>query len=227
MIEVVEDVVKTPHLQELAAGTLPIEKFKFQAKQNYKYLIEYTKALGVGLAKSPDFEAMQHFKAAISVVMDVEIPFYREDCRKKLGIGVEELEGTIMARNRRSYTSHELARSWEGSLAEMYASILPCNLMYGEDAKLLTKTCRLPKGNIYREWLDVYLSEQYVEHAENAIVFMNSLCEGKTEKELRRIEEIFLVSCQFERLAWDEYYAMSTWPVPGVFRDLEKNNKTR
>ena len=40
-IRTVEMEAETPYLKQVVEGTLPIEKFKFQVKQNYNYLIEY------------------------------------------------------------------------------------------------------------------------------------------------------------------------------------------
>jgi thiaminase/transcriptional activator TenA len=222
MIEVVEQTVKQVYFQELVAGTLPMDKFKFYAKQNYKYLVEYTKTLAIALAKSPDYDTEQVWKNGLIEVNDVEIPFFREYCRKELGLSIDELEGTIMSNVKRSYTSHELARAWEGSSAELLAAILPCALCYWQNALRLSEMCKLPKEHLYRRWIDLYFEPAYVKLCEDLIVTMNNLCEGKTEKELRRIEEIFLVSCQYELLSWDAYYNKVTWPMPQVFRDIER-----
>ena len=50
----VDAEMELPYFKQMLDGTLPIENFKFQCKQNYKYLIEYAKAWSVGFAKCPD-----------------------------------------------------------------------------------------------------------------------------------------------------------------------------
>jgi len=216
-IEVVEAEVRHPHLQELAEGTLDVNKFRFQAKQNYKYLVEYARALAVGMAKCPDHASMERFRAYLNQIMDNEIPFYKKYYKEKLGIDEKELEDTVMSSIKRAYTSHEIARAWEGTLAEMFAAILPCDLCYWEVAKRLKAICELPEGNIYREWIYMYVSEEFSRISEDAIDCMNRLAEGKSEEEMRRLEEIYLVSCQYELLSWDMYYTMQTWPLPHLF----------
>jgi len=216
-IKTVEAEIRTPHLMELAAGILPIEKFKFQAKQDYNYLIQYAKAWGVGLAKCDDYETIILWANILKETTDVELPFSRKNCIENLGIPAEELDGTIMSNIKRSYSSHELARSWEGDLAEQLTALLPCDILYCEFPKKLSEKCTLPKGNIYRNWLDFYTSGWLDDLCKEMITLINSLTKNKTEKELARLEEIYAISCNYEYLSWNMYYNMETWPIPDIF----------
>lgn len=219
-IKVVEAEVNHPHLQELAAGTLPIEKFRFQVKQNYKYLLQYTRAIAIAIAKSPDYSLMKRYRSYLDEVMDNEIPFYHKHYKEILGIGLEELDQTIMACIKRSYTSHELACSWEGDLAMLTISLLPCAVCYNEVAKRLIKICQAPQGSIYREWINMYISNVFTSAVQDIVELTNELTNNKTEAELKRLEEIYLVSCQYELLSWDMYYNMQKWPQNYLFEDL-------
>ena len=44
-------IEKTPHMQDILHGTMPDDRFRFQIKQNYNYLMEFTKCWAVGFAK--------------------------------------------------------------------------------------------------------------------------------------------------------------------------------
>jgi thiaminase/transcriptional activator TenA len=219
-MEVVDEEVKHPHLQEMASGILPEEKFIFQAKQNYQYLLEYTRAASLGIAKSPDYETMVIFQGYVNEVLDHEIPFYRQYYREKFNIDVAELDNTIMANIKRSYTSHELARSWEGDLAALTISLLPCAICYNEVAKKLIKICNAPEGSFHRDWIQMYVGEIFTTAVENIKALTDKLTENKSENELKKLEEIYLVSCQYELLSWDMYYKMETWPMPHLFENL-------
>ena len=216
-LKVVEAEVQTPHLREIVAGTLPIEKFKFQARQNYTYLIEYAKAWAVGLAKCPDFETMEIWAELVRETIEHEIPFYRTYWREKLGLSLEDLDGTVMSAIKRSYTSHELARSWEGDLAEQATALLPCAFVYWEMGKNLKEKCRLPADHLYREWIQFYTTGWYQEVCTKMILLIDRLVGGKTARELARIEEIYALGCNYEYLSWDMYYRMATWPFPEIF----------
>jgi len=214
---VVAAIVETPHMKEIVAGTLPIEKFKFQARQNYNYLIEYAKAWAVGLAKCHDYETMAMWAEFVRETIEHEIPFYRKHWKETLNLSIEDLEGTIMSNIKRSYTSHELARSWEGDLAEQVTSLLPCDIVYWEQAKVNLARCTLPKGNLYRNWIEFYTTGWFAEVCEKLIGLIDKLVAHKSERDLARIVEIYAVGCSYEYLSWDMYYNMQTWPFPEIF----------
>jgi len=216
-IRMVEAEVQTPHLQEILAGTLPLEKFRFQARQNYKYLVEYARAWAVGLAKCPDFDTMAIWAELVRETIEHEIPFYRSHWRQKLGLSLEELDGTVMSSIKRSYTSHELARSWEGDLAEQATALLPCAFVYWEMGKTMKRACQLPAGHLYREWIEFYTTGWYDEVCTKLIQLINRLAAGKSARELGRLEEIYAAGCNYEYLSWDMYYNMRTWPFPEIF----------
>jgi thiaminase/transcriptional activator TenA len=217
-IRTVELEVETPYLKQIIEGTLPIEKFKFQVKQNYSYLLEYTKALAVGFAKCQTYEQMAMWLSLMRVNFENEVDFYRVYWKEKLNISLEELDSTTMARVKRSYTSFELARSWEGDLAEHLTALLPCPIVYWQLGKHLKTKCKLPEGNIYREWIEFYTVGRFDETYKLRIELINDLTKNKTPKELARLEEIYAVSCNYEYLSWrDMYYKMETWPIEDIF----------
>jgi len=145
-IKTVKIEAETPYLKEILNSTLPIEKFKFQVKQNYNYLIEYARARAVGLAKCQTYEQMMFWLELVRETIEHEVVFYRKYWKERLGISIEEFEDTILANIKRSYTSHELARSWEGDLAEQATALLPCAFVYWETGKYLKRKCKLSKG---------------------------------------------------------------------------------
>jgi thiaminase/transcriptional activator TenA len=215
--KVVAAEAETPHIKEIVAGTLPIEKFKFQVRQNYNYLIEYARAWAIGLAKCPDYETMAVWYEYVKETVEHEIPFYREYWKKNLDISFEELDGEVMSNIKRSYTSHELARSWEGDLTEQVTALLPCDILYWELAKVNIKRCNLPKGNIYRDWIEFYTTGWFKEVCEKLITLINRLTENKSERQLAKLEEIYAVGCNYEYMSWDMYYNMKTWPFEDIF----------
>lgn len=213
----VELEAETPHLRGIVDGTLPLEKFKFQVRQNYNYLIEYAKAWAIGMAKCSDFETMSFWYEIVKETVEHEIPFYREHWKTKLGISFEEMDGTVMNNTKRSYTSHELARSWEGDLAEQVTSLLPCDVVYWEMGKYLAARCKLPAGHLYRDWIEFYTRGWFTEATQKLVALIDKLVAHKTPRELAKIEEIFAVGCNYEYLTWHSYYAMETWPIGEIF----------
>jgi len=216
--------MELPYMKEMLEGTLPLENFRFQCRQNYNYLIEYGKAWAIGFAKCSEYNEMAIWYEFVKETIEHEIPFYKEYWQDRLGVSFEEMETTIMANVKRSYTSHELARSWEGDLAEQVTALLPCDLVYWQMGQRLTSLCTLPEGHLYRDWMSFYTKGWFVEVCEKLIRLINKLTEHKTPRELAKLEEVFAIGCNYEYLSWrDMYYKMETWPLDELFP--EKFNK--
>lgn len=211
-------IEQTPHMQDILHGTMPEERFRYQIRQNYQYLMDYTRCWAVGLSRARSFSEMFDWYKIVKNTMEKTVIPNRDNWAKKLGMSMEEIDGVIMAPGKRSYTSHELARAMEGDLASCMMALFPCNVIYWFMGQHLVPQCTLPKENMYREWLEFYISPEYVEKCRNEIRMVDELCEGKPEKELDRLQEIFAVGCNYELLQWrDMYYNMEEWPMMDLF----------
>ena len=218
VLKTVDAEMELPYFKMMLDGTLPMENFRFQCKQNYNYLIEYAKAWAIGFAKCSDYQEFSMWYEVIKETVEHEIPFYKEHWQKVLDIPFSEMETTIMANVKRSYSSHELARCWEGDLAEQVNVLLPCAFVYWYMGQRLTEKCSLPEGHLYREWMSFYIRGWYAEVCERLINLINKLAANKSPRELAKMEESFAVGCNYEYLSWrDMYNKMETWPLEDIF----------
>ncbi|MBI3063097.1 MAG: thiaminase II, partial [Deltaproteobacteria bacterium] len=48
-----------PFLEELHAGTLPMDRFTYFILQDYRYLLDFAQVLCLGGAKSPDLKTLE------------------------------------------------------------------------------------------------------------------------------------------------------------------------
>src|SRR5437764_184219 len=67
-----------PFITELAAGTLPIDKFRFFLEQDNLYLQDYARCLAMGAAKSRDEVELRYFITDVNQVVDLELPSNRD-----------------------------------------------------------------------------------------------------------------------------------------------------
>ncbi|MDD3931942.1 MAG: hypothetical protein GXY22_04780 [Clostridiaceae bacterium] len=208
----------TPQMQEILRGEMPLERFQWQIRQNYQYLMEYTKCWAIGLAKAQGFDEMTRWYSIVKSTFEDTVVFNRTFWADQLGISIEDLEKTIMAEKKRSYTSHELARAFEGDLASCMMGLFPCNVLYMHMGFDLLPQCKLPQENMYYQWISYYTQPAYVDKCQKEIRMVNSLCEHKTGQELRHLLEIFAIGCNYEILQWrDMYFRMETWPLEEIF----------
>jgi thiaminase/transcriptional activator TenA len=105
---------KTEHMQDILNGTMSEERFRFQIKHNYNYLMEFTRCWGIGFAKCNGFEELNTWYRLLVDTMENEVILNRDFWAKKIGLSLEEMDKTVMAAGKRSYTSYELARSGRG-----------------------------------------------------------------------------------------------------------------
>lgn len=118
-----------PFVKGLGDGTLEQEKFKHWLKQDYVYLIEYSRLFALGASKSEDLEMMTTFAKLLHGVLDVEMELHR-NYAADFGISAEELEQTEPSAITTAYTSYMLNLSQRGGVENVVASVLACEWSY-------------------------------------------------------------------------------------------------
>jgi thiaminase (transcriptional activator TenA) len=200
-----------PFVQGMGDGTLEKEKFRFYMIQDYLYLIDYAKLFAIGAMKATDVQTMGKFAALLDSTLNEEMSLHREYA-KKFEISEKELEKAQPSPTTLAYTHYMLHVGQSGTLAELVAALLPCMWSYWEIGKELSEK---PGANneFYREWIEMYSSEEFGELATWCINLFDSLTEEKSEAELEKLEEIFLNTTRFEYMFWDMAYNEAMWPI--------------
>ncbi|MFE3890445.1 thiaminase II [Priestia sp. YIM B13446] len=200
-----------PFVQGMGDGTLEKEKFRFYMIQDYLYLIDYAKLFAIGAMKATDVQTMGKFAALLDSTLNEEMSLHREYA-KKFEISEKELEKAQPSPTTLAYTHYMLHVGQSGTLAELMAALLPCMWSYWEIGKELSEK---PGANneFYREWIEMYSSEEFGELATWCINLFDSLTEDKSEAELEKLEEIFLNTTRFEYMFWDMAYNEAMWPI--------------
>ncbi len=200
-----------PFVQGMGDGTLEKEKFRFYMIQDYLYLIDYAKLFAIGAMKATDVQIMGKFAALLDSTLNEEMGLHR-DYAKKFEISKKELEKAQPSPITLAYTHYMLHVGQSGTLAELVAALLPCMWSYWEIGKELSEK---PGANneFYREWIEMYSSEEFGELATWCINLFDLLTEDKSEAELEKLEEIFLNTTRFEYMFWDMAYNEAMWPI--------------
>ncbi|MED3990423.1 thiaminase II [Priestia aryabhattai] len=200
-----------PFVQGMGDGTLEKEKFRFYMIQDYLYLIDYAKLFAIGAMKATNLQTMGKFAALLDSTLNEEMSLHREYA-KKFEISEKELEKAQPSPTTLAYTHYMLHVGQSGTLAELVAALLPCMWSYWEIGKELSEK---PGANneFYREWIEMYSSEEFGELATWCINLFDSLTEDKSEVELEKLEEIFLNTTRFEYMFWDMAYNEAMWPI--------------
>lgn len=203
---------KHPFVQGIGQGNLDIEKFKFYMVQDYLYLIEYAKLFALGVVKAQDLDTMGKFAHVLNVITNTEMELHRQYA-KRLGIPAEELENAEPSPTTLAYTHYMLSKSQSGSLSELVAGLLPCMWSYWEIGNELNKIPGASDHEFYGEWVKMYAGDEFSKPSYWLIDLMDELAEGNSDKELKKLEEIFITTSQFEYTFWEMAYNQATWPA--------------
>jgi len=200
-----------PFLDELQAGTLPMDRFIHFMLQDYVYLLDFAQVLCLGGAKSPDLQTLEVFTRHALIAVEVERIFHAT-FGKSLGFSQKQLDATPKGPITEAYTRHLQAVARGGSLGEIVAAVLPCYWIYGEVGRRLYRN-RPKRPKIYREWIETYASEEYWKPVREQIRLMDRLGSNATGGEKKLMQSHFILSSRYEFLFWDQAYRLEEWPL--------------
>jgi len=200
-----------PFVRGIGDGKLDLEKFKFWLRQDYVFLVEYARLLGLAAARSPDLETMTRFAGLLKETLETEMSLHRAYA-DEFGISRQDLEREQPALPTRAYTDFLLRVAATGDFAELAAALLPCMWSFSEIGQRLV-TQPLPGDKRYARWITMYSSKEFAELAGWCRDLLDNLASGLPERELMKLEEAFLTSSRYEWQFWEMAWKMERWQL--------------
>ena len=194
--------VAHPFVRGLEDGSLDEAAFAFYIRQDYLFLFDYGRLLSLGAARAPRLEWMRRFARLASSVLETEMALHREFAARW---GVTDLEAVQVEPATAAYCNFLLRTASLGDFSELAAAVLPCMWSYAEIGATLNAT-----SDRYREWIDMYASEEFGELAAWARSVVDEV-----DGDGARMEAAFTASCSHELRFWDAAYAARA-PRPGA-----------
>src|SRR5262245_17853447 len=201
-----------PFVRGLGDGTLPADRFGFYLEQDYLFLVEYCRVFALASAKARELAVMGLFSGLLNDTLQTEMQLHRDYCQR-LGIGDGALTAARAAPVTHGYTRHLLSTAYSGSIVEIVAAVLPCQLGYVEIATALERERSGANNSFYREWIKTYTSPEFVGGAERLVKLLDQLADGIPPRETAWLSELFLTSSRYEYLFWEMSWTKATWPV--------------
>lgn len=197
-----------PMVQEIAAGTLPHDRFRHYFEQNLAYLEEYARAIAAITAKAPDRQALEVLAHAFAQIVDVELPANRDFLARLGGDPGAERSVVTMEPTTLAYSRHVLATCALSDCATGLAAILPCQWSYGDIGEQIAGA--RPADPVYADWIAVFAKPEYAGLVAESTALLDRLADP-SEASFARLRAIFDASTRFEVAFWD----MSYEPPPG------------
>jgi thiaminase/transcriptional activator TenA len=204
--------LKHPFVRGLADGTLSFDRFRFYLTQDYIFLVEYCRVFALAAAKARDLQTIELFTDLLDETLNTEMQLHRDYCGR-LGITESDLGRIAPAPVTHGYTRHLLTVAYSGSIADIVAAVLPCQLGYAEIGTALAGEDRGGANPKYAEWIRIYSSQEFVAGAEKLGSLVDDLTAGWPARELAYLETLFLTSSRYEYLFWEMAWTRSSWPL--------------
>ena len=145
-------------VEGLRDGSLPRAAFLHYLKQDYVFLIHFSRAWALAVVKSGSLEEMRAAAGTVDALVNTEMRLHIEICAKE-GLSEEELYATQEAPANMAYTRYVMDAGLSGDYLDLMAALAPCVLGYGETgARLLADHA---PDTPYAEWIATYGGAEY------------------------------------------------------------------
>lgn len=209
-------ILNHPFVTGIGEGTLALDKYEFYLKQDYLYLIDFSRVFALTAAKARRLNNMAYFAKLLDLTLNTEMELHRSTCAG-FGILKEELESTRPALVTLAYTSFLVKTCYEETLPGILAALLPCALGY-VDIALFLREKGLPQVSHYRDWIETYASKEFVDYAHWLKRELDVFADEAPNYQKEHWSRLYLQSARFELLFFDMSWRKEMWPgvVPAI-----------
>ena len=204
-------IFEHPFVRGIGDGSLSRDRFEFYLKQDYAYLIDFSRVFALASAKSRGLEEMGTFATLLHATLNTEMELHRKICAD-FGIPAEELASTRKAMITSAYTGLLVRTCYEGDLSDILAVLIPCACGYVEIAQRLASQ-GLPDIPHYRDWIRTYSSREFRDFADGLIEKMDEQANESSARRKTGWVELYESSTRFEYLFFDMSWKKEGWPA--------------
>jgi thiaminase/transcriptional activator TenA len=194
-------ILNHPFPEGIGNGSLDMSSFKYFIEQDYLFLLDYAKILGLAAIKSPDRYKMRTFSELLLETISTEMELHIQFC-EKLGISEIDLVNADKAEATSAYTNFLVRIGYEGSFEEIVAALLPCMATYSDIGIALKSKASGNIPNAYKEWILMYSSHEFKTLADWISDLINTLGDLSDETTLKKMILAYESSCVHELNFW-------------------------
>lgn len=198
-----------PLVRGIGGGTLDPERFGFWLRQDYLFLIDYSRLFATAVLRAPDLESMTRFAGLLHETMTREMNLHRSYV-EGFGITAADLEGERKAPTTQGYTDFLLRTATTGDYAELLGALLPCMWGYSELGIALAAR-GMPAEERYARWIETYADPEFAALAAWCRDLTDAACAGLPDAALRRVEDAFITASRYELAFWEMAWTREWW----------------
>ena len=179
-------------------GTLPKSAFRYYLIQDYLFLIHFARAYALAAYKAQDLEGIRAAAESLRIITEVEMGLHIKFCQS-WGLTESEMQSTPEAVETMAYTRYVLECGLAGDVLDLHVALAPCLCGYAEIGKwLASDPATQIEGNPYREWIEMYASDEYQSGSAAAIEMLDRLFEQRSG--MGRMNDLIRIFGQATRL---------------------------
>ncbi|WP_253762808.1 thiaminase II [Ruegeria sp. HKCCD4884] len=151
------DYTRHAFVEGMKDGTLPHEAFLHYLRQDYVFLIHFSRAWALAVVKSETHSEMLTAVGTVNALVAEEMQLHIGIC-EAAGISQDELFATPERAENLAYTRFVLEAGYSGDLLDLLVALAPCVMGYGEIGARLAEEAT---SDTYRDWINTYAGEEY------------------------------------------------------------------
>ena len=193
-------------VQKISDGSLDKKLYLKYLKQDYVFLIHFSRAWALLVAKSKSVNEMRIASATLDALVNEEIQLHIKTCKDE-GITEEQLFKTEEELNNLAYTRFVLEAGYSGDFLDLLVALSPCVFGYGEIGLYLKSISK--SNNPYISWIDTYNSIEYQEVCMNIGNLLDEATQDRLGKDFAnntlwpKLEKTFLIATKLEIDFWE------------------------
>ena len=193
-------------VQKISDGSLDKKLYLKYLKQDYVFLIHFSRAWALLVAKSKSVNEMRIASATLDALVNEEIQLHIKTCKDE-GITEEQLFKTEEELNNLAYTRFVLEAGYSGDFLDLLVALSPCVFGYGEIGLYLKSISK--NDNPYISWINTYNSKEYQEVCINIGSLLDEATQDRLGKDFAnnvlwpKLEKTFLIATKLEIDFWE------------------------
>lgn len=202
-----EKLINHPFMIELYSGELSFEKFVFFLKQDFYYLEQSMKNMGILIAKAEDLTARRMLINILYNESEIEFKNYL-NLLDSLNIDPTTLKSIDLTRANIAYSNYLISQSAQKSFVVGMAALLPCYYSYLEIYQYHKGKLNNNENDIYLKWASTYDEAKYKELVADLIYIFELYLNSEKEEEITRA---YKNSLKFEYEFLEDAYYQKIW----------------
>ncbi|MBZ7940667.1 MULTISPECIES: TenA family protein [Campylobacter] len=197
-------------VKQLENETLSKEQFLFYLKQDYIYLINYSKCYARLALNANTVEELRFAIKFQNYTLEGELELHKSIFN--LGIDINNFSEKDESLINIAYSRYILSVGENGDFLDMLIALSACAIGYGYIGNAIYKNISQEKlqNHPYKEWILTYSSQEFQTTVKEFEDFVNSYSNQISEKKFKRLNSIFRNVVRLEIAFWEHSLTMQT-----------------